>query len=64
MTKPAGTSSPQGHYYGPDPSQLADLHRPAGQCRSGTVVLAHGGWWGPKYGADNLDSAAADLAGA
>jgi acetyl esterase/lipase len=27
------------------------------------VVLLHGGWWGPKYGADNLDSVAADLAG-
>jgi hypothetical protein len=26
-------------------------------------VLIHGGWWGPKYGADNLDRVAADLAG-
>jgi acetyl esterase/lipase len=63
MTKSMSTSSPLRHYYGPDPSQFADLHLPAGQRRSGTVVLVHGGWWGPKYGADNLDSAAADLAG-
>jgi acetyl esterase/lipase len=26
-------------------------------------VLIHGGWWGPRFGADNLDGAAADLAG-
>jgi acetyl esterase/lipase len=26
------------------------------------VVLIHGGWWGPQYGADNLDGVAADLA--
>ena len=50
------------HFYGPDPSQYGDLHLPAGKGRAGTVVLFHGGWWGPKYGADNLDGAAADLA--
>lgn len=55
-------TSPVRHFYGPDPSQFADLHRPAGPRRPGTVVLIHGGWWGPKYGADNLDPAAADLA--
>jgi acetyl esterase/lipase len=44
------------------PSQFADLHLPAGQQRPGTVVLIHAGWWGPKYGADNLDGVAADLA--
>lgn len=27
------------------------------------MVLFHGGWWGPKYGADSLDAVAADLAG-
>jgi acetyl esterase/lipase len=27
------------------------------------VVLIHGGWWGSRYGADNLDGVAADLAG-
>jgi acetyl esterase/lipase len=53
----------QRHFYGSDPSQFADLRVPAGRRREGTVVLLHGGWWGPKYGADNLDPAAADLAG-
>jgi len=27
------------------------------------VVLIHGGWWGPSYGADNLSGVAAELAG-
>jgi acetyl esterase/lipase len=54
--------SPQRHFYGPDPSQFADLRRPTGQQRPGTVALIHGGWWGPKYGANNLDGVAADLA--
>ena len=56
-------TSPLRHFYGPDPSQFADLHLPAGRRRPGTVVLIHGGWWGPQYGADNLDGVAADLAG-
>jgi acetyl esterase/lipase len=55
--------SPQRHRYGSDPSQFADLHRPAGRRRPGTVVLIHGGWWGSRYGSDNLDEVAADLAG-
>jgi acetyl esterase/lipase len=50
------------HFYGSDPSQFADLHLPPAPRRRGTVVLLHGGWWGPLYGADNLDGAAADLA--
>jgi acetyl esterase/lipase len=53
---------PLRHFYGPDPSQFGDLYLPAGQRRTGTVALFHGGWWGPKYGSDNLDQAAADLA--
>ena len=52
----------QRYVYGPDPSQYGDLHLPGGARRPGTVVLIHGGWWGPKYGADNLDVAATDLA--
>jgi acetyl esterase/lipase len=56
-------TSPQRHFYGPDPSQFADLHLPARRCRPGTVVLIHGGFWGPRFGADNLDGVAADLAG-
>jgi acetyl esterase/lipase len=56
-------TSPQRHFYGSDPSQFADLHLPAGRRRPGTVVLIHGGWWGPHFGADHLDKVAADLAG-
>jgi hypothetical protein len=36
------------HVYGSDPSQFADLHLPAGERRPGTVVVLHGGWWGPS----------------
>jgi acetyl esterase/lipase len=61
-TSESGTS-PLRHFYGPDPSQYGDLHLPAGYRRPGTVVLIHGGWWGPEYGSDNLAAAAADLAG-
>jgi len=60
-TSESGTS-PLRHFYGSDPSQFADLHLPAGHRRPGTVVLFHGGWWGPKYGSDSLDGVAADLA--
>jgi acetyl esterase/lipase len=56
-------TSPRRHHYGADPSQFADLHLPTGNRRPGTVVLIHGGWWGSRFGADNLDGAAADLAG-
>jgi acetyl esterase/lipase len=52
----------QRYFYGSDPSQFADLHLPAGHRRPGTVVLIHGGWWGSRYGSDNLDGVAADLA--
>jgi acetyl esterase/lipase len=62
MARSVSETSPQRHFYGPDPSQFADLHLPAGQRRSGTVALLHGGWWGPRFGADNLDGVAADLA--
>jgi acetyl esterase/lipase len=62
MATSTSQTSPQRHFYGPDPSQFADLHLPAGRRRPGTVVLLHGGWWGPLFGADNLDAVAADLA--
>jgi acetyl esterase/lipase len=63
MAKSEREISPLRHFYGADdPSQYGDLYLPAEQRRTGTVVLFHGGWWGPKYGADNLDAAAADLA--
>jgi len=54
---------PERHFYGADPSQFADLHQPVRQSRAGIVVLIHGGWWGPSYGADNLSGVAAELAG-
>jgi acetyl esterase/lipase len=63
MPTPQTQTSPVRHFYGPDPSQFADLHLPAGHRHPGTVVLIHGGWWGPKFGADHLDAVAADLAG-
>jgi acetyl esterase/lipase len=63
MTASQGNLSRLRHFYGSDPSQYGDLYLPAGKPLAGTVVLFHGGWWGPKYGADNLDRAAADLAG-
>jgi acetyl esterase/lipase len=62
MAKMENETSPLRHFYGSDPSQFGDLYFPAEQHGTGTVVLIHGGWWGPKYGADNLDAAAADLA--
>jgi acetyl esterase/lipase len=63
MVTSTSETSPRRHFYGSDPSQFADLHLPAGQRRPGTVVLIHGGWWGPHFGADHLDRVAADLAG-
>jgi acetyl esterase/lipase len=62
MAKSESESSRR-HFYGPDPSQYGDLYLPAGDPRTGTAVLIHGGWWGPNYGADHLAAAAADLAG-
>lgn len=63
MATSMSETSPQRHRYGSDPSQFADLHRPAGPRRPGTVVLIHGGWWGSAYGSDHLERVAADLAG-
>jgi acetyl esterase/lipase len=56
-----GAPRPERHGYGADPSQFADLYPPARKRWPGIVVLIHGGWWGPTYGADNLAGAAADL---
>jgi acetyl esterase/lipase len=61
MTSSPGESSRR-HFYGSDPSQFGDLYLPVGQRRTGTIVLFHGGWWGPRYGLDNLHALAADLA--
>jgi acetyl esterase/lipase len=62
MVKSVSETEPLRHFYGPDPSQFADLYMPAGQRRPSTVVLIHGGWWGPDFGLDHLDGVAADLA--
>jgi acetyl esterase/lipase len=62
MVTPISEASPQRYGYGLDPSQFADLRVPARR-RHGTVVLIHGGFWGPRFGNDILDNVAADLAG-
>jgi acetyl esterase/lipase len=61
MTKLEGKTGPLRHVYGSDPSQFGDLYLPPGR-PPGTVVLIHGGWWGPNFGADRLAGVAADLA--
>ncbi|WP_344313131.1 alpha/beta hydrolase family protein [Fodinicola feengrottensis] len=49
--------------YGPDPSQVLDLHLPAGTSRSlPVVVVIHGGYWSDAYGKDLGDPLAVDLA--
>jgi acetyl esterase/lipase len=63
MATSMSETSPQRHFYGPDPSQFGDLHLPAQRRRPGTVVLIHGGFWGARFGADHLDRVAGDLAG-
>jgi acetyl esterase/lipase len=62
MVKAVSETDPLRHFYGPDPSHFADLYLPAGQRRPSTVVLIHGGWWGPDFGLDHLERVAADLA--
>jgi len=51
MSAPVAT--PTRHRYGDDPSQYADLFRPAGTER-GVVVVVHGGFWRARYTADEL----------
>lgn len=48
--------------YGDDPSQWADLTLPEGTPR-GVVVVVHGGFWRPEYGAELGEPLAADLVG-
>jgi acetyl esterase/lipase len=54
------TSSAGAVPYGPHPDQHGVLGRPAGRAR-GLVVLLHGGFWFPEYGADLMEPVAADL---
>lgn len=38
------------HRFGPDPSQVADLHLPRGAGPHPVVVLLHGGYWQTRFG--------------
>lgn len=59
--QPPGLPEPERVDYGADPSQYADLHRPAGPSR-GVVVVIHGGYWKAQYDASLGTPLAADLA--
>jgi acetyl esterase/lipase len=52
---------PHRHAFGPDPSQVADLHLPAGAGPFPVVVLLHGGYWQTRYGKLVMRPLAADL---
>jgi acetyl esterase/lipase len=53
----------QTHRYGPDPSQVADLHPPARGEGWPVVVVIHGGFWRARYDRTLMDGLCADLAG-
>ncbi len=55
------TDGPERFTYGDDPSQWADLHRPAESSR-GVVVVIHGGFWKAAYDASLGAPLAEDLA--
>ena len=64
-TDPDGsTDGPERLTYGDDPSQWADLYRPAGGAGTsrGVVVVIHGGFWKAEYGASLGAPLAEDLA--
>jgi acetyl esterase/lipase len=48
--------------YGPDPSQIGDLHLPTGSGRWPVVVVIHGGFWRARYDLTLGTPLAADLA--
>ncbi|MGX1162980.1 alpha/beta hydrolase family protein [Arthrobacter sp. SLBN-100] len=53
------------YYYGDDPSQWGELFLPElpdGGTHRGVVVVIHGGYWRPQYGAELGEPLAADLA--
>lgn len=59
---PAGTPEPVPLRYGPDPSQFAVLHLPAGGSGSlPVVVVIHGGYWRDAYGLELGTPLAVDL---
>jgi acetyl esterase/lipase len=51
------------HRYGPDPSQVADLHLPEGPGPWPVAVVLHGGFWRQRYDRSLMDALCADLAG-
>ncbi len=51
----------QTHGYGPDRSQRADLHLPAGSGPHPVMVLIHGGSWTARYGRIVMRGLVADL---
>ena len=62
-SRPADGSEPERFTYGEDPSQWADLYRPAGDPAGsrGVVVVVHGGFWKAAYDASLGAPLAADL---
>jgi acetyl esterase/lipase len=55
---------PDVHRYGPDPSQVADLHLPDGPGPWPVAVLLHGGFWRERYDRSLMDGLCIDLAAA
>ena len=53
--------TPQRYTYGDDPSQVAELHLPAGERLPGVIIIIHGGYWRSGYGLDLGQPLAEDL---
>ncbi len=56
-------SRPSVHRFGPDPSQVADLHLPSGSGPHPVAVVLHGGYWNTRFGKLVCRPLARDLAG-